>query len=207
MITGNLTTNEMTSLESAKSFMETINSFEAVVVKIGIAAKEINAFMNKHPLKKEKKFKIESTLKYFYHNGNVDSSKLVLLHALEHLNLNELSHNAHVRDGMGRRKNGLKFNNAIKNRKNYEVKVKAMQEMIVRKTKLNFVGHEASKLFGNEEYTCVVRSFMINKNNNEIKHYWNAHHPFFKDSIDGDDEIFSVNDIARGLVKAHESRT
>ena len=46
---------------------------------------------------------------------------------------------------------------------------------------------------------------MISKNNNETKHCWNAHCPFCKDSIDRDNGTLTLTDVARRLVKAHES--
>ena len=113
MIAGKLTNDKKPSLESAKRVMGMINDFKVLILKTGVAAKDINTFMKKYTLKKEEKFKIQSTSKKCHHNENVDSSILVLLRFLGHLNLNDLSQNVHGRDSIGRSNNGLNWSITI----------------------------------------------------------------------------------------------
>ena len=72
--------------------------------------------------------------------------------------------------------------------------------MSIRKPKLIFFGHKISILFGNEEQIGVIRSYMSSKENNNATHHWNVYYPFYKDLLDGDNEILPFKDIALGLV-------
>ena len=70
-----------------------------------------------------------------------------------------------------------------------------------------FFGCKMSKHVGSETYLGVIRSCLRKVENGTEQHHWNVYYPFYKDSLDGDNETLPLDDIAHGLIDAYESGT
>ena len=175
LIRGELKNSSKPSATEIESLIKEVNVFEIITTKLANSGEDINPFMKKHPLKKQVNFKLISTSKEYYHNGNVDESMLVVLHCLDYLNLNELTQNIHRRAARGRPSKGLIWENVINKCKGIEDKAKIMRVILLQKPKLYFFGHMVSRYFGDEEQGGVIRSYLKKVENDVVEHCWNVY--------------------------------